>query len=68
MDVWALFASFMVSTIGFAYLTYGKKSSQLGFALAGIVLMIYPYFVSEIWQIVVIGAVLMALPFYWFNL
>jgi hypothetical protein len=51
------------SIIGLGYLTYGKKSQQLLMLICGLALMGYPYLVSGIIYIILIGVALSALPF-----
>jgi hypothetical protein len=41
-DPWALFASFVVSSIGLAMVVYGKRAARLSPALVGLVLLVYP--------------------------
>ena len=60
-----LFASILFSTIGFAAFVYGKKSSRVGPMVLGVVLMIYPYFISELWQIYVLGSILCGALYFW---
>jgi len=55
-----LFGSLMFGVIGFAAFMYGKKSALVKPMLIGLVLMIYPYFISETWLLYTIGAVLTA--------
>jgi hypothetical protein len=50
--------------IGFAYFTYGRKQAALVPLLAGIALMVFPYFIPNIYMLVLIGVILMALPFF----
>jgi apolipoprotein N-acyltransferase len=58
----ALFASFFVSLVGLALFRYGRKQSrppQLG---VGVVLMVFPYFVSSpLWVGVVATTLLVGL-------
>ena len=54
----------LFSSIGMGYFLYGKKQQHKSALLAGIALMIYPYLVSSVLALVVIGVALMALPRY----
>ena len=57
-----LFAALLVSSIGLGYFIYGKKIADFHFLLAGIALMIYPYFFTGM-LLIVIGIILLAAPF-----
>ena len=52
------------SSIGLGYFVYGKRQKAAVPLLCGIALMVFPYFVSNLWVMVLLGAALMALP--WF--
>jgi hypothetical protein len=43
-----LFASLLVSSIGLVAFIYGKRQGRLPQMLAGLVLMLFPYFVSNV--------------------
>lgn len=62
-DPMSLFLSCLFSLIGTAFFIYGKKQSEFGFLGAGGLLMIYPYFVSGTWMMVILGVLLTAAPF-----
>jgi hypothetical protein len=47
-DANALFASLAVSSIGFVAFAYGKKMGRVPQMLAGLILMGFPYFVSNV--------------------
>ena len=47
-DANALFASFIVGGIGFVAFVYGKKQGRVPQMLAGLILMVFPYFVSNL--------------------
>lgn len=55
-----LFAAILFSTIGFLAFRYGKKEMLWQPMAIGIVLMVYPYFVSQTWLLYVIGCALSA--------
>jgi hypothetical protein len=66
MDISAstLFASMIVSTIGFSFFVYGKKQVRMPQLGAGVALMGFPYFVSGALPILAIaGAILLVLHF-----
>jgi hypothetical protein len=62
LDPWTLFLGFVFSVIGFGYYRYGKRESDTVMLAAGIVLMVYPLFVTSPVILGVIGVVLTAGP------
>lgn len=57
-DVSSLVASFAISSVGFVLLTYGRRMSRPPHLLAGLVLLVFPYFVGGLWIMIAIAAVL----------
>lgn len=49
-------------SIGFGYFLYGKKRKATVPLLSGIVLMVYPYFISNNIALLVIGLLFTVLP------
>ena len=43
----SLFTSIVVSAVGFALFTYGRKTTDIPKLVVGLVMMVYPYFVSS---------------------
>lgn len=64
MDIGALLWGLLFSSIGLGYFIYGKRQQAPVPLVCGIVLMVYPYFVSGAWTLVLIGAGLMAIPYF----
>jgi hypothetical protein len=62
MNQSALLLSVLFGAIGMAYLAYGKKQGELMPALAGIGLCAFPWFISNTWAMVLVGAALTAAP------
>lgn len=58
IDANALLASFVPSSIGLVMLMYGRRQARAPHIVVGLVLMIYPYFVSNILLMFGIAAVL----------
>lgn len=54
----------LFGSIGLGYFVYGKRQKAAVPLLCGIALMVFPYFVSNLWVMVLLGAALMAVP--WF--
>ena len=63
LDPATLFASLMISAVGFAIFLYGKKQRRAPQLVAGIVLMGYSYFVSSVGWMLAIGAAIVAALF-----
>jgi len=49
IDGGSLFASFLVSGLGFVLFEYGRRMKRPPQVGVGLVLMIFPYFVSSVW-------------------
>lgn len=64
MDTSQLLWGMLFGSIGLGMFLYGKKQKSLVPALCGIALMVYPYFISNAYLLVVIGAVLCAIPYF----
>jgi hypothetical protein len=60
-DANSLLLSLLFSSVGFVFFAYGKKQSRLPHMVAGVTLMIYPYFVSNLIAMSVVGVVVIAL-------
>ncbi len=60
-DPASLLVSLVVSSIGFVGFVYGKRQSRLPHMAAGLVLMIYPYFVPNVLLMAGIGVAIVAL-------
>ena len=48
-DANAFLLSMLIGGIGFVAFAYGKKLSRVPQMVAGVTLMAYPYFVSNVW-------------------
>ena len=60
----SLFLELLFSAAGAGYFIYGKKQRATVPFVCGLVLMVYPYFVSSTLLLVIIGIVLMTLPYF----
>jgi hypothetical protein len=45
----SLFLSLAIGTVGAGFFIYGKKQARLPQLVGGIVLSLYPYFISNLW-------------------
>jgi hypothetical protein len=58
LDGNAILASLFIGLVGFGILVYGKRQSRVPHMAVGLVLLIYPYFVSNL---ALMGAIALAL-------
>lgn len=64
VDTASLLWGLLFGSVGLGYFIYGRNQKALVPALCGVALMVFPYFVSSILLLVVVGAGLMAVPFF----
>ncbi len=50
--------------IGLGFFIYGKKQKAIVPLLTGIALFVFPYVISDVYLLVLVGAVLVAVPFF----
>ncbi len=50
--------------IGLGYFVYGKKQKAIVPLTVGIALFIFPYFISDLYMLVIVGVGLVALPYF----
>ena len=62
-----LLISMLIGAIGCGYFIYGRKQMKASALVAGILLCIYPYFISNIWLMLLVGAIIMAVPFFIYD-
>ena len=60
----SLIVGLVFSSIGFGYFIYGKKQKSIVPLLSGIGLMIFPYLVSNIVLVFILGLVFAAVPYF----
>ncbi len=58
-----IWVGLLFGTLGIGYFFYGKKQRMVMALASGIALIVFPYFVSNALLVVLIGALLLALPF-----
>jgi hypothetical protein len=54
----------LFGSIGLGFFVYGRKQKAVVPLVVGLALMIFPYFVSSTILVVVIGGVLIAVPYF----
>ena len=50
--------------IGFGFFTYGKKQKAIVPLFTGTTLFVIPYFISNVYMLVIVGVILVALPYF----
>jgi len=58
-----LFAGLLFGSIGFVAFVYGKKQAELKPLILGILLLAFPYFISNTTALYIVGAILTVLLF-----
>lgn len=64
MDEATIIWGVLFGAVGAGYALYGKRQRNPIALIAGIGLMVFPYFVSGLWWTLIVGAILMAAPWY----
>lgn len=64
MNTSQLLLGVLFSSIGLGYFIYGKKQKSIVPFLCGLVLMIFLYFIENTGLIILIGAVVSAVPYF----
>ena len=64
MDISILMWGLIFGSIGLGFFVYGKKQKAVIPLFSGIGLMVIPYFISNIFILVLSGIVLIALPYF----
>ena len=54
----------LFGAIGIGFFVYGKKQKAMVPLFTGIALFVFPYFLSNVYLLVTVGAVLVALPYF----
>lgn len=65
MNSTSLFISITADAIGTGYFIYGKKQGLFVPLFSAVALWIYPYFIENIWLMLLIGIALCAATFIW---
>ena len=54
----------LFGAIGFGFFFYGKKQKKVVPLITGIALCVVPYFIANVYALVIVGVILMAIPFF----
>lgn len=57
------FVAMLFGAVGLGYFIYGRKEHRGSLVLSGIALCAFPYFVSNLWLVLLLGTALLAVPF-----
>ena len=60
LDANAILAGIFIGLVGMALVVYAKKQARLPHGVVGVVLMVYPYFVPNVFVTLAIAVVLVA--------
>jgi len=60
----SLFLGLLFGSIGLGFFVYGRKQRALVPLLSGLALMVVPYFIANTLLLFLVGAVLVAIPYY----
>lgn len=63
MSTSSLFFGMLFGSVGLGFVVYGKKRGAVVPLVCGLVLMVFPYFVSNTVALVATGVVLSVIPF-----
>lgn len=58
--VWAM----LFGSIGVGFFVYGKKQKVVMPLVTGIALLIFPYFIPNVYFMVIVGVALLAVPYF----
>ncbi|PKH03136.1 hypothetical protein CXF72_08095 [Psychromonas sp. MB-3u-54] len=56
--------SILFSSIGMGFLMYGKKQRAIVPLCAGLALIVFPYFMTSVLMLLVVGIILVAIPYF----
>lgn len=54
----------LFGSIGFGFFLYGKKQKAVVPLITGIALCVVPYFIANVYVLVMVGVILIAIPFF----
>jgi hypothetical protein len=61
LDPASLIASLLVSSVGFVLFEYGRRMRRVPQIGIGILLLVYPYFVDNVWLMLGIAVILLVI-------
>ena len=64
MDTSSLLWGLLFGSIGLGFFIYGRRQKTVVPLVCGVVLMVFPYFVSSTILLVILGLALIAIPYF----
>ena len=64
INISTLLWGIIFGSIGLGFFVYGKKQKAIVPILSGIGLMVFPYFISNVYIMILSGIVMVALPYF----
>ena len=64
MDTSLLIWGMLFGAIGFVFFMYGKKQREAVPLVTGMALLVFPYFISNVYILVIVGTALVAMPYF----
>jgi hypothetical protein len=61
LDPGYLVASLLVSGVGFVLFSFGKSQKRMSFTATGVVMLVYPYFITNVAWMLAVVPILLAL-------
>ncbi len=60
MLIWGM----VFGSIGLGFFIYGKKQKKIVPLITGLALFVFPYFIADITMLMIVGAILIVLPYF----
>ncbi|MBE9561007.1 MAG: hypothetical protein IMF15_09475 [Proteobacteria bacterium] len=60
MLIWGM----VFGSLGLGFFIYGKKQKKIVPFVTGLALFVFPYFISDITMLLIVGAILVVLPYF----
>ena len=54
----------LFGSVGFGFFLYGKKQKAVVPIITGIALCVVPYFIANVYALVIVGVILVVIPFF----
>lgn len=65
VDTGAMLLAVFFGALGAGYALYGRKQRAVAPLLSGVLLMVFPYFVSGTLMTLLVGAAIAVVPYFW---